>query len=107
MMFPMASNRAYWRWLVGLACGLAVIITIEAVPFWIAHAEAFERIDGTFRVHLAFFVLLAALSLLLFMAWALRRLFRRYVHPWHRLRGDVEAALHGSPQARTFTDTSR
>ena len=92
--------RRFWRWALGLGCGLLLLAALQAALFWYDHLELLRELSASFRTRLLIFTGILAVSTLAVFLLALRYFFQAYVAPAHRLEEDLEALTVGAPQAR-------
>ncbi|MEE8395633.1 MAG: exonuclease domain-containing protein [bacterium] len=100
----MTPERKFWLWVVALAAGMFTLVGLQAALFYLTQADGPGALSGAMWGRLLVFLVLAQLTLLPFLVWAMRSWYRRYVVPLHRLGEDVEALLYGSHHARLPLD---
>lgn len=93
-------EKQFWLWVLLLCVGILLLVGLQATLFLGNHGVELSALSRKSRIGLLIFLVLAQVSLLPFLIWGMRAWYHRYVLPMHRIREDVEALVHGSPNAR-------
>ena len=97
-------EKQFWLWVLLLCVGIGALVGVQVTLFLNNHGAELSELSQSTRTNLLVFLVLAQGSLVPFLVWGMRALYQRYVHPMHRLREDVEALVHGTPNARLAPD---
>lgn len=95
----MHPHRLFWIAFGLLTAILAALLAGQALLFGWVQGETLALLPLPARAGLVAFLVVAFLSWLPVLAYAVWALIQRYVVPWHRLRESIDSALHAEPGA--------